>query len=174
MSQWLKVSTAITLIMGPFLDKTDGVTEETALSPAVEVSKNGGAFGARSSADAIAHDQNGWYTVPLNTTDTGTLGRLVVKSDSAADHLPVWHEFMVVPAKVYDSLIGGSDNLEIDLILWKGSAPNNLVSGRVDAQVGGQAPGVVQDANIVQIDGQALSKVPSFGQSIARILKLSK
>lgn len=122
MTMWLKQSTTITLKMGPFLDKTDGVTEETALSPAVELSKNGGAFAARSSATAITHDAGGWYAVEVNATDTNTLGRLQVKSDDAATHLPVWHEFMVVPANVYDSLIGGSDQLQVDTIQWAGAA----------------------------------------------------
>ena len=88
-------------MLGPFLDKTDGVTEETGLSPTVEVSKNGGAFGARNDATAIAHDSNGWYTVVLDATDTGTLGILTVKVDAAATHLPVWKEYSVVHANVY-------------------------------------------------------------------------
>lgn len=113
MTQWLKQSTTVTLKVGPFLDKTDGVTEETAITPVVEVAKNGGAFGARSSATAIAHDAEGWFDVELNTTDTNTLGRLVIKAHDNATHLPVWHEFLVVPANVWDSLIGGGDTLDV-------------------------------------------------------------
>jgi len=114
MATWLKVSTTVTIRLGPFLDATDGVTEETGLSPTVEVSKNHGAFGARSSATAITHDSNGWYAIELNTTDTGTLGPMLVKVDAAATHLPVWREFMVVPANVYDSLITGVEWLPVD------------------------------------------------------------
>lgn len=112
---YLKQSTTITVKMGPFLDKTDGVTEETGLTPGVEVSKNGGAFAARNSATAVSHDAEGWYGVELNATDTGTLGRLQVKAQDAANHLPVWHEFMVVPANAYDSLVGGTDTLQADV-----------------------------------------------------------
>ncbi len=122
MATWLKQSTTITLRVGPFLDKTDGVTEETALSPAVEISKAGGAFAARNSATAIAHDSNGWYSVELNATDTNTLGILLLKVDDAATHLPVWHEYMVLPAVVYDSLVAGSDNLQVDVTQWLGTA----------------------------------------------------
>jgi hypothetical protein len=138
----LKQSTTVTVIMGPALDKTDGVTEETALSPAVEVSKAGAAFGARSSATAISHDQNGWYRVELNGTDTNTLGPLVVKFDDAATHLPVWHEFVVLAANIYDALVANSDKLQTDLVEWLGGAPNALSSGRVDAHVGAMATGV--------------------------------
>lgn len=119
---WLKQSTAVTIRLGPALDKTDGVTEETGLSPTVEVSKAHAAFAARNSASAISHDSNGWYAVPLDTTDTGTVGPLIVKFDSAADHLPVWREFLVVPANVYDSVVGGTDNLQVDTVQWLGTA----------------------------------------------------
>ena len=113
MAQMLKQSTTVTIRLGPFLDKTDGVTEKTAITPVVEVSKNHAAFGARNSATAITHDSNGWYAVELNATDTATLGPLVVKADDAATYLPVWREFTVVEANVYDSLVGGSDKLKV-------------------------------------------------------------
>jgi hypothetical protein len=116
MATWLKQSTAVTIRLGPALDRSDGVTEETALSPTVEVSKNHGAFAARNSATAITHDSNGWYAVELNTTDTGTLGPLIAKFDSAADHLPVWREFLVVPANTYDALVGGTEWLTVDAL----------------------------------------------------------
>ena len=105
---FLRQSTTITIRMGPALDKTDGVTEETALSPIVEVSKNNGAFAARSSATAITHDSNGWYAVELNTTDTNTVGWLIAKFDDVATHLPVWHEFWVLEEAIYDALFAAS------------------------------------------------------------------
>src|SRR5262245_55543409 len=111
----LKQSTTVTVQLGPALDRTDGVSEETGLSPTVEVSKAGAAFAARNSATAIAHDQNGWYRVELIGTDTNTLGPLVAKFDDAATHLPVWHEFLILAANVYDSIVGGSDKLQVDL-----------------------------------------------------------
>ncbi|WP_298827557.1 hypothetical protein [uncultured Piscinibacter sp.] len=119
---WLKQSTAVTIRLGPFLDKADGVTEETGASPSVEVSKNHGAFAARNSASAITHDSNGWFSVPLDTTDTNTLGPMVVKSDDSATFLPVWREFLVVPAVVYDALVAGSDTLQVDLTQIDGQA----------------------------------------------------
>lgn len=119
---FLKQSTTITLRLGPALSQTDGVTERTALSPTVELSKAGGAFAARNSATAIAHDSNGWYSVELNATDTNTVGPLFVKFDDSANHLPVWHMFTVLPANVYDSLIGGTDVLDVSVTQWLGTA----------------------------------------------------
>src|SRR3990172_12294820 len=122
MAAFLKQSTTVTIRLGPFLDKADGVTEKTAITPVVEISKNHGAFAARNSATAIAHDSNGWFVVELNATDTGTLGPLVAKSDDAATHLPVWRELLVVPTNVYDSLVAGSANFAVDATKWAGAA----------------------------------------------------
>ena len=106
MSQWLKQSTSVTLSLGPFLDKTDGVTEEAGLAGTmvVKLSKNGGALGARNSATAISYDAAGNYLVELDATDTNTLGRLRVQVNAAATHLPVWQDFTVVPSDVWDLL----------------------------------------------------------------------
>ena len=93
----LNQSTATTIQLGPFLDKTDGVTEEVGLAPGIEVSKAGAAFVARNSGDAVAHDAEGWYRVPLDATDVNTLGRFIVKAQDSANHIPVWDVFDVVP-----------------------------------------------------------------------------
>lgn len=112
----LKQSTTVTIKLGPFVDATDGVTEETGITlNYVQVSKNGGSFGARSSGTAPTHDADGWYDVELDATDTGTLGRLQLKAQDPAVHLPVFQEFMVIPAEPYDTLVAGSDALTVDL-----------------------------------------------------------
>lgn len=119
---FLRQSTAVTIQLGPAVDKTDGVTEETALSPTVYVSKAGAAFAARNSASAIAHDRNGWYRVPLDATDTNTLGPLHAFYQDSATHLPVWDKFIVLPANVYDALVVATDKLQTDVAEWGGSA----------------------------------------------------
>lgn len=116
MARLLKQSTAKILRIGPFLDETDGVTAETGLTISqadIQISKNGGAFAQTSAASpTTTHDTDGWYQCPLTATDTNTLGPLTVQIvESGA--LPVWEHFMVVPANVYDSLVGGSDALQV-------------------------------------------------------------
>lgn len=110
---FLRQSTAATIKLGPFVDSSDGVTAETALTISqadVRLSKNGGDMAQKNSATSATHDEIGYYDVSLDTTDTNTLGRLrVMVSESGA--LPVWHDFIVLPANVYDSLIAGSDVL---------------------------------------------------------------
>jgi hypothetical protein len=97
----LKQSTTVTVQVGPFVDATDGVTPEVALgSPGIELSKAGAVFGARSGS-TIAHDAEGYYRVELDATDTNTLGILSLKAIDSANHVPVWHHYMVVHADVY-------------------------------------------------------------------------
>lgn len=136
---YLRQSTSATVRLGPYLDKNDGVSELTGITPVVEVSKNHGAFAARNSGAAITHDANGWYAVTIDTTDTGTLGPYVLKSDDSALHLPVWREFCVLPGPVYDAIVAGTDLLQVDLVQWLGTAVNSAISGRpdVNAQVVG-------------------------------------
>ena len=147
---FLKQSTAVTLVLGPFVDATDGATAETALTISqadVRLSKNAGAFAQKGDATSCTHMENGLYSCPLSTTDTGTLGILTVHVNEAGA-LPVRLDFLVVPANVYDSLVGGSDALDVSLIQWLGAAPNALVSSRVDASVGAMASAVMTAAAI--------------------------
>lgn len=109
---FLRQSTSVTITLGGFVDDSDGKTAETALSLTVYVAKNGGVATARSSAGAISHDRDGDYRVPLDATDTGTGGLLRVSS-APAGALRVWRDYVVLPAQRYDSLIAGSDLLQV-------------------------------------------------------------
>jgi hypothetical protein len=121
MAAWLKQSTSVTIQLGPFVDKTDGVTYETGLATAMDnattgirLSKNGAALADRSDATAPTYDAFGFYRVVLDATDTGTLGNLIVQYGDATTCLPVWKEYMVVPANVWDSMFG-ADLLQVDV-----------------------------------------------------------
>lgn len=128
MAIWLKVSTAVDVMLGPFLADTDGKTAQTALSltqPDIRLSKNGGAFAQKSAAQTLTHAENGWYPANLSTTDTGAVGTLIVNV-SKTGCLPVWREFLVVPAIVYDSIVGSgtavADLLDVSVTQWLGTA----------------------------------------------------
>ena len=142
MTQLLKQSTAATVKLGPFVDSTDGVTAETALTISqadIRLSKNGGAFAQTNNATGATHDENGYYGVPLDTTDTNTLGRLrVAVNESGA--LPVWQDFMVVNANVYDSLVGGSDNLQVDTVQIEGSDATDQINAAADTALADYDP----------------------------------
>lgn len=111
---FLKQSTATTIVLGPFVDDTDGKTAETGLTISqadVRLSKNAGTFAQKSDTGSCSHMENGYYSCGLNTTDTGTLGRLdIAVSETGA--LPVWKSFLILPSNVYDSLLS-TDRLQV-------------------------------------------------------------
>ncbi len=140
---WLKQSTAVTVKAGPFVDSTDGVTAETALTISqadIRLSKNGGAFAQSNNATGATHDENGWYDIPLDTTDTNTLGTLRV-SVSETGALPVWVDVMVVPANVWDSLFGAdklqvhADEITAGLITATAIASDAITAAKLAADV---------------------------------------
>ena len=152
MGSWLKQSTAVTVKLGPFLDSTDGDTEEIALTIAqadILLSKNGGAFAQTNNVAGATHDTKGLYGVPLDTTDTNTLGELrVYIHESGA--LAVWETFMVVPANVWDSMFG-ADKLQTDVNQWNSVAlatTNPLPNAAADG-VGGLP---ISDAGGLDLD----------------------
>ena len=115
MSIPLRQSTAVTVDVGPFLDRTNAADRETGLTIAaadVLISKNNGAFAAKSDTGAGTHDTRGWYNIPLNATDTNTIGRLVIDIENAGA-LPAGAEFWVYQANVYDALFAGLEYLEV-------------------------------------------------------------
>ena len=132
MSQFLKQSTAGTLIMfGPFVDKADGITLKTDATTITDIdhattgifiSKNGIAAAIRhQNVTASVADAYGMMKVTLDATDTNAVGTLDVLFAKAATYLPVHKTFEVLPANVYDSLMG-TDALQIDIIQVNGAS----------------------------------------------------
>jgi len=131
MAKYLKQSTAAAIMFGPFVDKTDGVTLEvgagiiTSIDHAttgIFLSKNGAAGAIRNQAvTASTLDAYGMFRVTLDTTDTGTVGNLRVMMAEAATFLPVHDDYVVLPANVYDSLMG-TDLLDVNQAQVLGTA----------------------------------------------------
>ncbi len=107
---YLKQSTASQArLIGPFVDDTDGATAETGLTIAntdIRLSANGGNMFAKTSGGGT-HDENGWYTVTFDATDTATVGALQV-SCKVAGALAVWAEAYVLEEAIYDALFAAS------------------------------------------------------------------
>jgi hypothetical protein len=120
---FLKQSTAASFRIGPFLDATDAALETglTIAQADVQISKSGGAFAQTSAAPTATHDSDGWYICPLTATDTNTLGLLTVQI-TLAGVLPVWKDFIVLPAQVYDSIVLGTDLLDVNTSQAGGTA----------------------------------------------------
>lgn len=141
---WLKQSQAVTVMIGPFVDEDDGKTAETALTISqadVRLSKNGGNMAQKNEATALAHDEIGVYGCQLDTTDTNTCGRLDLFIHEAGA-LPVFQSFMVLPANVWDSLIGGSDVLQVHATEI---AANLITAASIAADAGAEIADAVWD-----------------------------
>lgn len=159
---YLKQSTAATIKLGPFVDDSDGKTAETGLTISqadIRLSKNGGDIAQTNNSAGATHDKLGYYNVPLNTTDTNTLGTLkVIVSKSGA--LPVFADFMVITAEAYDTLCG-TDHFTVDL---NGTPSVNVVQISGDSAAADNLESycdgtTAQPVNVTQIGGTAQSAI---------------
>ena len=141
MAMHLKQSTASqSVLIGPFLDDTDFVSEEVSLTISntdIRLSKNGANLAAKNSGGGT-HDESGWYQITLDATDTDTVGRLqLFVHESGA--LPVYHEYEVLEEAVYAAVYASAAALDV-----------NDVNGDVIGSVQGTCPLVA--ATQTQID----------------------
>jgi hypothetical protein len=102
----LREDTASQVItIGPFVDETDGNTEETELTIVntdVRISKNGAAAVSKNSG-GCAHNEDGMYSCTLDATDTNTVGRITLWVH-VAGALLVKQAFSVLEESVYDAV----------------------------------------------------------------------
>ncbi len=131
---YLEQSTVVTVKIGAFVDGTDGFTPETSLTISqadIRLSKNGGNFAQSNDASGATHDENGYYDIPLNTTDTNTLGILKLAVTESGSR-PVNAEFMVIASEAYELITGVSNvqNLVWDEVLTGGTHNVPSSSGR--------------------------------------------
>jgi len=138
-SQPLRQSTTATVLVGTFVDKSDGVTGETGVTlgaaDSAELMKHDGTTFVDISGNGWTHKAGGMYTLGLSTTDTETTGRLTVFVADEDVCLPVWKDFVVLPANVFDSLYG-SDKLQVDVSQWGGSTTDRATILTKVSQIG--------------------------------------
>lgn len=129
---FLNYNTASQVIpVGPAVDISDGYTNLATL----DISTADHAY--MMMADGTVHDISGntwaaktdtstpitgWYDLTVGTTETDVLGRGVISIYDVSLCLPIFVHFCILPQKVYNSLIAGSDNLETDVVQWLGTA----------------------------------------------------
>ena len=136
MTIYLKQSTASQEVpLGPFLDDTDGKTQETALTIAntdVKLWISGATSLSSKNSGGATHMANGVYYAVLDATDTATLGPLVIFVH-VAGALPIKVECLVLAANVFDSMIGGSDLLQVDATQVEGADATNTIRDSANA-----------------------------------------
>lgn len=111
---FLRQSTASQeILLGPFVDATDGDTAETALTIAntdIKIFKEGGTTLLDKNNGGATHISNGYYSAVLDATDTNTVGQLEVNV-KVAGALAVRRSYQVVEEAVYDALFASGANL---------------------------------------------------------------
>jgi len=121
----LRQSTASQEIpLGYLLDSTDGDSEETGLTIAntdIKLWKHGATTLANKNSGGATHISNGIYYCVLDATDTATLGGMIVYVH-VAGALAIKVDCEVMTANRYDSLVAGTDTLEVDVTLLDGDS----------------------------------------------------
>jgi len=166
MGLWLKQSTAITAKIGPFIDDTDGKTAEVALTLTqadIRLSKNGANIAQKNEANNATTDELGYYDCPLDATDTNTLGVLQLFVHEAGA-LPVFHEYMVVPANVWDSMFG-ADKLDVNTAelanIDFGATMKASLETAVDAALDNDIPAVPTAGSVNDVLNDLDGKLPT-------------
>lgn len=128
---YLRQSTASQeVLLGPFLDDTDGKTAETALTIAntdIKLWKGGATTEANKNSGGATHIAGGRYYAVLDATDTDTVGMLEVNIH-VAGALPVRRQFYVLEEAVYDALFAGSA-AGYQVPIWSSAAATVNLSG---------------------------------------------
>jgi|GEM_PF-1746401 len=118
MCMWLRHATdSQEILLGTFVDDTDGKTPETGLTIAntdIKLWKEGASSEVSKNSGGATHVAGGRFHAVLDSTDTNTLGKLEINVH-VPGALPVRREFLVVPAMVYDSVVLGSDRFDVNV-----------------------------------------------------------
>jgi hypothetical protein len=134
--RFLKTNTATRVTVGPFLDVTNGVTPEVALTATNEhltfMVDTGGvptlvldtALAASGTVNDFVHvtnDDAGFYDLELAAADVNYVGRAILGINYVTDHCPVFHEFMILSAQAYEAMCG-TGNFSADVLALNGQA----------------------------------------------------
>ena len=144
-TQELRQSTEVDVVIGPFVDKTDGLTPECDIdfsaTDECHLMKADGAAAVSIKAATWADypDVNGYYKLTLTTSHTDTMGPLTIAINDDSVCLPVLARFAVLDANAWDTKYTHAGMKTTD----------GLVKASVEA-LGGE--GTI-DVNVVSIDG---------------------
>lgn len=178
--RFLRSNTAVIVTVGPFYDKTDGVTIETSLtitneritltadtdagSAPTNILDNvtGATAGTANDLNYITGNDAGMMQLELAAADVNRVGRMFLSITDAANHVPVFHEFFVLPQAIYDWLTGVIVPLPANVTQIDGQATsgnnatlnlkqlnivNNAGSALVASATGGNGHGIAASGN---------------------------
>jgi len=134
----LKQSTSVIVLIGPVLDSS-GVAYTGLAIADLNITKNGST--AAMSGNTFSHSHEGHYLLTLTTTNTNTLGNLVISCNKSTYAMPP-ARFRVLHANVYDVTFGstapstyaGGDTSGVTTLLSRVTGAVALASALVTAQ----------------------------------------
>lgn len=191
--RYLRTNTATRITVGPFFDQTDGITPEVSLTvtsekltlvvdtagvPTLILDTAPTASGGNNDMVHITNDDAGFYDLELAAANVNYLGRAMLALTNSAAHCPVFHEFMILPAMIYDALVLGSDDLDANVIKVADTSQTAKDLGAINVTnlntLSGHDPGAalvkVADLGTVQT-GDSYAIVKSGGAGDAAAIK---
>jgi hypothetical protein len=148
--QFLKQSTAASVIVGPVLD-ADGNAYTSAVIGDFNLTKNG-TTAALAAAATATHSHNGQYIIALTTGNTNTLGQLAISMNRATYGMTIFR-YEVLAANQFDALVtnGNLTPAAIADAVW-----DEAYSGHTTAGTFGKLMDILRKSNNV-IEGTILS-----------------
>ena len=136
--RYLRENTATKVTVGPFVDVGNGYSPELALTATNEhltlvvddagvptaalIDTTATSSGGNNDFVHITNDNAGYYSLELTAANLNYTGRALLSINYETDHLPVFHEFQILSANVYDSLMTDGDVLDVNVAQWLGTA----------------------------------------------------
>lgn len=151
----LKQSTASTVVVGPVLDSS-GAAVTNAVVGDFRLAKNG--ITATLSGATVTHDANGYYTIALTTSNTDTVGSLVIYSGNTAHSMATHHWTVLLPS-VFDALQTNATNSNGGLTTATGAI--TAFAGAISTYAGGPVASVTGNVggNVVGSVGSVVAGV---------------
>ncbi len=129
---FLQANTAVDVMVGPFVDETNGKDAETGLTitqAECRISKNGANIIPKNEATSLTHDELGNYVCKFDTTDTNTEGILTLMVHESGA-LPIKMDYQVLAQAAYISMMTAKDtgfmDVDVKAISTDTTAADNL------------------------------------------------
>ena len=144
MSQLLPVDTAIIVTVGPLIDDTDFKTQETGIAynasgMSIDLIENSGTAATKTDLTLTTSGTSDWvhlgnsvYSLEITAAQNNTEGTLEIQG-FVTGVLPFRSPtYTVVPVAVYNSLVLGSDNLQVDTLQIEGADATDTINAQAD------------------------------------------
>jgi hypothetical protein len=176
---------AVILPVGPFVDFTDGVTPELALTatnitctlarrsdaggagvnPTLVINTTLTAAGGTNDLVLLAGSTTGLYGLELTAAQLATAGSYVLSLSDPDVMCPWWIQLVVDPNRVYDSLGSGTDTLDVAL----GAEDIEDIAAGVAAGIGNVTVGDLTAAALAKFASQDTGETEVVAGSVAAL-----